>query len=101
MVRCKFAVELDAQRFLQDSYCCETLGCHYHYDVTLGYFLTSQGERKVSDENYRVLCPKQMTKMYIAEFETQIGKRTWKCGQIGCTERRITEGPLQANSAAP
>jgi hypothetical protein len=98
MLHCDLTIAIDVSLRRERCYACEMPGCYYHYDVTLGYFLTSEGERKESDEKYRVLCPSHMTKMYIAASEPK--KTTWKCGQLECNEICFTEDPLQASSAA-
>jgi hypothetical protein len=90
-----------SQRFLHMCYACAVSGCHYHYDVVRGYFLTSDGERCESDDNYREICPNHLTRLYIAAFDPQKSQQTWKCGQLECAESRITEGPHQASTSAP
>jgi hypothetical protein len=100
LVPCVLWLKLDVNVSPKPCYACATPGCHYHWDVVQGYFTTQEGERIERDMKHWQKCPHDGLPMYLADFEAQKSKRTWKCGQLGCTGSRATEGPLQASAAS-
>jgi hypothetical protein len=93
-------LKLDVNVSPKPCYACATTGCWYHWDSVQGYFTTREGEHIERDMNYWQKCQHDGLPMYVADFESQKSKRTWKCGQLGCTGSRVTEGPSKATAAS-
>ena len=94
-------LEVDTDVFPKSCYACEEPDCLYCYDIVHGYFTVREGECIEHDMKYRQRCTHDGLTMYLADFEAQGSKRTWRCGQMGCKGSRITEGLPQASTAAP
>ncbi len=100
MVPCQLWLKFDVDVSPKPCYACATPGCGYHYDVVQGYFTARAGESIERDMNYWQKCPREGLPMYIAEFESQGNKRTWRCGQVDCDGSRVNERPLKASAAS-
>lgn len=100
MVPCLLWQKFDEHVSPIHCYVCPHADCSYHWDIASGYFTTREGEHIQRDMKYWQKCMRHGLPMYLAEFNPQGSKRTWKCGQLGCMYARITEGPLTA-AAAP
>ncbi len=77
--------------FPKPCYACAEAGCRYHYDIVHGYFKISEGESIERDMNYWNKCSREGLPMFIESFQTERDRRTWRCGQLGCAGRGITE----------
>lgn len=100
MVLAKIPLTVVTDSYLKQCYACDKPGCPYRYDFPNGYFTIRGGEHIERDMRYWRGCPKDALPMYIADFEPQGSKRTWRCARISCTGNCVTEGQLQVKTAA-
>jgi hypothetical protein len=91
MVPCQLVQDFDGRISYKPCYVCTTPGCGYHWDVLQGYFSAHEGSSIKRDLVHLQKCNHDGSLMFIADFEPQKSKRTWKCGQIGCAGGRVTE----------
>jgi hypothetical protein len=65
------------------AYRCPEPDCQVHYDVSRGYFVTTQdGSRIERDMTPQVSCPHEGTPMYLAEvLAVHTSYRLWRCPQ--------------------
>jgi hypothetical protein len=73
------------------AYSCSAPDCRVHYDVSHGYFLTTQdGSRIERDMTPQVSCPHERTPMYLAEvLAVHTSYRLWRCPQCNMARSNL------------
>ena len=96
-------------RFFRDDYPiavfqCPQSQCSSCYEMHRGYFDAFPDERPmVPDEVTRSKCPHHVefrALMYIADFDEETGRRTWRCSVEQCNVEVTEELPLGHTAAS-
>jgi hypothetical protein len=87
MLLAELGIQLDTDLSLKLCYICVETDCMSHYDITHGYFDTSEGESIVRDMLAWTKCPKDGLPMYLSERDMKGKLQVWQCSQVGCDGR--------------